>query len=272
MVEVDDLIILGRAVPVLLKDRRRTICTAGYSEQFGFLRVYPTYYTDNLRRWDIVSIKIGIDRRNSREESWKRDSSSKFEVIDSIKNNRKGKEELLESIYEDICTKDLNENKRSLAIIKPEILKVEFAEAGTTADRGAVAQTLLDFMAQEPVKKRAPLRVKRDFQYIPYISYRCGTACKTKSPHHQQVLEWGIYRWMEKNPDNVEQVWENLRITDEDYYKYFFIGNLRDRRTTWLIISILRGKKGRGLKITREKKVIYTKKELISEKAQRTLI
>ena len=266
MLEIDDLVILGRAVPVLLKDNRRTICTAGYSEKFGLVRVYPTYYTDNLHQWDVVSIKAEIDKRDSRDESWERDRSTQFEVAGSISQDKKNKETLLQSICEDICTKDLNQEKVSLAVIKPEILNFEFIEPKNTDDKGVLAQTLLDFWENKIVEKISPVKVKSDFPNIPYIDFRCGSSCKVKNPHHQQVLEWGIYRWMENHPDNIDQVWDNLRLRNNDYYKYFLIGNLRDRRTTWLIISILRGKKNIDMKPSVKKKVRYRKNEILKDK------
>ncbi|NVM29063.1 MAG: hypothetical protein HWN65_09475 [Candidatus Helarchaeota archaeon] len=99
--DIDDFILLGRAIPVLLKDRRITICAAGFSEKLGLIRIYPTSWKDPIHRWDILSVKVISDRKDSREESWKREKSSKLEVIGSLSNKKREKEELLESIYEE---------------------------------------------------------------------------------------------------------------------------------------------------------------------------
>ena len=119
---IDDLIILGRAVPVLLKDQRKTICTTGYSHKLGFVRVYPTYYFDDIHVWDIVSIEVRKDGR----ESYKKVPNANFTMIKTIKRDARGKETLLESIYQECCTKDLNVKRRSLAIIKPQIDRCYF--------------------------------------------------------------------------------------------------------------------------------------------------
>lgn len=258
---IKDLIILGRAVPVLLTDQRKTICTAGYSHELGFVRIYPTFYYDDINRWDIVSIEVKKETHDSRSESWKKLAVSKFKKIGTLKNDKKEKETLLESICQNKCTHDLNEEKRSLAIIKPQIVDCHFKEVSATEEGSLFVMSLMDFFAPSIKSKRKPLKVKSSFNVIPYIRYICGDNCKTQTPHNQQVLEWGGYQWIQKNPDKIDQVWENFRIFDKEWYKYFFIGNLRDQRTSWLIISILRGKKNEGIEKENGKILYQSKKE-----------
>ena len=257
---INDLIILGRAVPVLLKDQRMTICTAGYSNELGFVRVYPTYHFDNIHLWDKVSIEVKKTSADNRIESWKKVAGSRFKKIETLKNDKEAKETLLESIYQEVCTHDLNEERRSLAIIKPQIMNCFFKKVDGDTDDGLVTMSLMDFFTPKGTLKRKPLRVKSSFDVIPYIDYKCCDNCKTKKPHSQQVLEWGGYMWIQKNPDNKDQLWDNFRIADEEWYKYFFIGNMRDKRTSWLIISILRGKKNEGIR-KEEGKILYQSEE-----------
>ena len=145
-----------------------------------------------------------------------------------------------------------------------------FKELTDTEDGELDTMSLMEFFSPTiEKKKRKPLQVKSNFNVIPYIRYKCSDNCKTQKPHNQQVLEWGGYQWMQKHPDNIDQVWQNFRISDEEWYKYFFIGNLRDQRTSWLIISILRGKKNEGI-VKENGKILYqSKKE--SKKKQKKL-
>ena len=83
------------------------------------------------------------------------------------------------------------------------------------------------------------------------------------------MLEWGGYQWIQKNPKKINQLWKNYRIFDEEWYKYFFIGNLRDQRTSWLIISILRGKKNEDIE-KEDGKILY-KTSKIKSAGQTTL-
>jgi hypothetical protein len=266
---IEDLVILGRAVPVLLPDQRKTICTAGYSHELGFVRIYPTFYYDDIHLWDIVSINVKKESRDSRSESWKKLTGSEFKKIGSLKDDKKGKETLLESICQNMCTHDLNEEKRSLAVIKPEIVECHFKEISDTEDGELVTMSLVEFFSPPVKKKRKPLQVKSNFNVIPYVRYNCSENCRTQKPHNQQILEWGAYKWIQKNPDNIDQVWRNFHLSDDEWYKYFFIGNLRDQRTSWLIISILRGKKNDGIE-KENGKILYQSNEE-NKKKQKTL-
>ena len=134
---IDDLIILGRAVPSELRDHRRTICTAGYSLSKGFIRIYPTSYDSPLMRWNIVKVEVErpvTPRFNGRPESWKIVGSreewkyikDKIEVVDEFP--REEWPNLLPSLV-DGCVCDIEDADRSLGIIKPkEILDTYFED------------------------------------------------------------------------------------------------------------------------------------------------
>ena len=81
-------------------------------------------------------------------------------------------------------------------------------------------------------------KTKKNFLLQPRIKYNCIGACTTN--HDQQLLEWGVYEWMRKHPENVEQVWENLQFFSEKHSIYFFVGNQVHRRNAFMVISVLR--------------------------------
>ena len=60
----------------------------------------------------------------------------------------------------------------------------------------------------------------------------------------QQVLEWGVYEWLRKNPDKKDQVWENLRLNSDKHVIYLLVGNQFLHRNSFMIISVLRMLKG----------------------------
>jgi hypothetical protein len=132
----------------------------------------------------------------------------------------------------DSCVNVLNEQKRSLGIIKPDkILNTYFAE-------NAAYEKLFQ-MGLPGMTELGSVKVKRDFRYEPRVQYRCPD-CQTQQGYHdQQVLEWGFYEWFRKEPDKKEQVWENAgfnRHTDI----YLFVGNQAAHRSSFIIISVLR--------------------------------
>lgn len=238
---IDDLVILGRAVPEQIKNGRVTVCTAGYSEKLGFVRIFPTKTIMPLNRWNIVKVPVERDPRDSRLESWKiRGSkrewdrlSEKIQVIGRL--HPRNRLNLVANLV-DNCVKDINEAKRSLGIIKPNIEKCYFCPEEN------FDPTLQETLFGVPLPS-----IKKQYREFPKIQYRCSD-CKTKKHHDQTVLEWGFYEWMRKNPEKHEQVWENAQIFSPEHDQFFFVGNMRDRRTAFLIISILRLRKGVVLK------------------------
>ncbi|CEA12794.1 hypothetical protein [Methanobacterium formicicum] len=233
---IDDLIILGRACPEKIRDGRITVCTAGYSETSGFIRVYPTHLYMPWHQWDIVSVPVEQNPYDNRTESWKIKGSkhewdSLHKKIDIVGNfKEKHRLDFLHNLV-DGCVKGINDDKRSLGIIKPTINNVFFAE-----QKNYDSTTQIDLSGLEQTK------VKDQYPNQPRIKYNCSD-CKATNNHDQQVLEWGFYEWMRKNPGNIEQVWDNARISDSEYEKFFFIGNHFRYRSSFFIISVLRVKK-----------------------------
>ncbi len=238
---IDDLVILGRAIPEEISDHRQTICAAGFSSEIGLVRLYPTRWDSPLNRWNIVRVPVERPRRpihDSRKESWKiQGSRSQWdklsEKIEHIGTLRKKPDRirLVKSLIFS-CVSQLNTNEMSLGVIKPEILDYYYIE---NPRKKTVRQQSLDNTFR--------LMVKDDFDYIPKIKYRCSE-CISKGPHDQQLLEWGFYEGMRKNPDSVEKVWDNVAFTDQDNWDfYFLVGDLWQYPGSFNVISILRFKK-----------------------------
>ena len=231
---IDDLIILGRACPEPLKDGRITVCLGGYSHKLGFVRIYPTKTDMPWNRWDIVSVEVEKDSRDTRAESWKiagskRDWDNLTKKVKVVGHYDRSNWTNLVSNLADECVHDINAEKRSLGIVKPTIIKRYFAH---NPHYGQLFQPLLPGFAETT-------SVKRDFEYEPRVKYQCSN-CKIKNPHDQQILEWGFYEWIRKYPDLREQVWENAKFNSNDHDLYFFVGNQLRYRTSFLVISVLR--------------------------------
>ena len=240
---MDDLIVLGEAVPDELKDGRKVVCTACYSPKHGLVRIYPISTKIRMRRWDRMSILLEKNPRDTRVESWKVQGSKpdwdKLGQNISSQGQLKRRERirLLRKLYNDFgagCIEDLNDAKRSLAIIKPNILK------GWMADR---SDGEYDPTVQITLDSNIPFLTIRNYPKQPRVQYKCSN-CRTKNPHNQQILEWGVYEWMRKNPENMEKGIENLRLTDTKYDIYFLVGNMAAHRNAFMVISVFRFKRG----------------------------
>ncbi len=230
---IDDLVILGRSSPDKLSDNRVSVCAAGYSRTVGFVRLYPTKMDSPLKVWNIVTVPVERNPQDSRAESWKihgsksewEHLSDKIEVVGELR----GKDRLL--LLNPIvskCVKDLGDQGRSLGIIMPSSRKCYFK---LRDDFDPAIQMTLFGETSTPNK--------HGYRLQPRATYRCQE-CRQSQGHDQQILEWGVYEWMRKNPGKEEQVWENLFWREKQQEILFLVGNQARRPSSFMVISILR--------------------------------
>lgn len=235
---INDLIILGRAVPEFLKDGRVTVCLGGYSPTYGYVRIYPTSYKSPIKRWDIVSVEVGKDTRDTRKESYKivgsnSDYDNLHKKIICLGSFHKKNRPILISELATNCVSEINKARNSLGLVKPKIYANYFRHNKKSDEP---YNLVMPFIAES-------VSTKRDFEYEPRVEYKCLPDCFASNLHKQQVLEWGFYRWMEKNPDKIDQAWDNVGLNKNNYDVYFFVGNQARYRNSFMVISILRFKK-----------------------------
>jgi hypothetical protein len=234
---IDDLIVLGRAVPERLKDGRATVCLGGFSPSKGFIRIYPTRLRMNVSRWDIIRVKVERNRQDTRAESWKivgsnRDWDRLYEKVEKVgRVSSAWKRRQIVTSNLTGCVNDLNSSQLSLGIIRPKVIKLYF---GKNPQYGKPLQIPLPTMDAEDWA-----RIKHDYELEPRIKYQCPACKAAQGFHDQKILEWGFYEWMRKNPDNYEQVFENARFYSPKHEVYLFVGNQAHRRTSYLVISTL---------------------------------
>ncbi len=235
---LDDLVILGRACPEPMKDGQVTVCLAGWSEKQGFIRLYPTRYDMPCKQWDIIRVEVERNERDSRHESWKivgskqewETLSEKIEILGKLED-RIARRNLIGNLRDTSVTY-INDQKRSLGIIKPNVLKTYFVENTKyleTWQAGLPGFTEFD-----------EVQVKRDFPYEPRTTYTCPEGENPDKKHDQQILEWGFYEWFRKNPEQKEQVWQNAGFSDPKRDIYYLVGNQAAHRTSFMVISVLR--------------------------------
>ncbi|MCA2003696.1 MAG: hypothetical protein LDL06_02900 [Candidatus Nitrosotenuis sp.] len=236
---IDDLIVLGNAVPDEISDNRKTVCTAGYSPKYGLIRVYPVPPNASMKRWHVVEVPLERNPHDTRDESWKIQGSKaewdklKFKVIDHEQLNRQQRIDLLNELHRKFgvgCVQDLNDQKLSLGFIKPT--EFEYRLEKRKQQEKGIQTTLFS---------KEPFLTVHNYDVQPRMRYRCS-GCKSKNPHDQQILEWGVYEWIRKNPNNMEQVWDNLHIGESGYDTSFLVGNMFLHRSSFMIISIFRHK------------------------------
>lgn len=239
-ITMDDLVVLGNAAPDEISDSRRTVCTAGYSPKHGLVRIYPVPPQAKMHRWNVVSMPLERNPQDTRAESWKVQGSKaewsrlgeKIQVIGKL--TRPKQIDLLSRMYKEFgvnCVQDLNDRRCSLGIVKPNIIKSWMADR---KNYNPSVQSTLD--------SDALFLTIHNYQKQPRIQYTCSS-CRSTNPHDQQLLEWGIYEWMRKNPANQEQGLANMRIANPNFDKYFLVGNAAQHRNSFMVISVFRFKR-----------------------------
>ena len=129
------------------------------------------------------------------------------------------------------CIQDLNDEQLSLGLVKPTLLE------GYMKDREKVEDTI-----QMTLDSAIEFLTIKNYQKQPRVRYRCA-GCKSTNTHDQQILEWGVYEYMRRNPDQPsEKCLEGLRLTDASYEKYFLVGNLAKHRNSFVVVSVFRSK------------------------------
>jgi hypothetical protein len=160
---IKDLIILGRACPEPLSDGRVTVCMAGWSETLGFTRIYPTRTNMPWKRWDVVEVEVEQNERDNRVESWKIAGSKeewdklaeKVKIVSRINSNNE-RRNLVANLTDD-CVNIINDQKRSLGIIKPDqIFNTYFSD---NPDYGELFQ-----MGLPGLTELDTIQTKRDFR------------------------------------------------------------------------------------------------------------
>lgn len=236
---IDDLIVLGRSHPEPIRDGRHTVCLGGYSPTHGYVRLYPTRMRmGELKRWNIVSVPVEWDAEDNRDESYKiagsrEDWDSLHEKIEKVGELNYGERyKLMQELATD-CRERLNNNKQSLGLVTPKEIRDAYLDPTETE----TIQT--DLTGNKLIGKN-------EFDHKLYVDYECVN-CTQKTGHSQHVIEWGVYQYW-KNYDDPEGVIDALHLKDDDYEKFFFLGNLRHQRTAYVIISITRFKKDKLLR------------------------
>jgi hypothetical protein len=234
---INDLIVLGRAGPEFIKDGRHTVCLGGWSQSKGFVRLYPTHLYSDAQRWNIIKVPVEQDEGHDwRDESWKivgskADWDTLYEKVEEVDRLERGDAiELMREIPK-TCPNKLNEDKKSLGVVEPEEIHDAYLEP--VEDQEPVQ---VDMQGHE-------LKSKRSYPHKLYIEYTCKE-CAAKGKHRQHCIEWGIFRFWDKNPDAPpDLVIDNLQLLNDDWKKYFFVGNQQNRPNSFIVISVIRWKK-----------------------------
>jgi hypothetical protein len=231
-----DLVVLGRAAPEEMGDGRQTVCTGAWSPDEGFIRLYPIDPEANLfSRWDVIDAEVERNPKDARHESWKikgRKQNQKEKVEIKGTYPREKRATLLHNL-EDECVNVINDERRSLGIVKPEDIDELVFEEWDDDDAGHVQAKLLEELDGNKPDNRD------EFEYNIKLRYTCPSCQTSQGFHNQTLLEWGAYMGLKNNPHNPSKLEENYRLRDDDYDHWLFVGNLNRHKQSFIVISII---------------------------------
>jgi hypothetical protein len=200
---------------------------AGYSPELRqFMRVYPTDVLSGIKAREILSLELVRNCKDSRSESW----TLKTRDMDSVKKSdecvsKTELEKILESNLSE-SIQDLNENKKSLGVIKPKDFRIIIKSRESVQD--PMQKLLFDDFEKEDSFKTAT-----DYYLSPYIVIDefDGQKCF-------QLREWGCYELIRKNDRiSASDIKKALHI-HENTDVYFVVGNINQHRKIWIVIKV----------------------------------
>jgi len=252
MPKLSNLVVLGQGAPNQLRDGRQATCICAWSlEKKHFVRIYPVPL-GWLRRWDVFDVVVEKNPSDSRESTWKiKNSKEDWKTLGKwikkrkLKYPKKEQRKLIEAIPKTTIN-ELRENGNSFGLIKPIIKAFELDKRREKTQQ----QTTLTKFDDDKILDEGNYVIvnQKDYKYKPYVIYECKTngeteSRKNKKPYRQQITEWGCYEFMRKNPGQEEKIKDNLRLFDDDWEKYFLVGNIHKSTKTYIIIDVIRFKK-----------------------------
>lgn len=231
---IEDIVILGRAAPEELSDGRRTACTGAWSENRGFIRLYPIRpeLNDLFHRWDVVDVDVEENPQDTRDESWKlkENRGDQTSCVTHTGKYPRNKRATLLSNLEDDCVRDINEAGRSLGIVRPETKpKLQFREWG---DEDTFQSRLFEEEWRPDVRDQ--------FEHEIRVEFTCSN-CRTKQGYHNKtLLEWGAYLGKRKHDVQIEEELEAYYdLDDDDYNHWVFVGNQHARPSSFIAINLI---------------------------------
>jgi hypothetical protein len=246
------ILIATKTYPSISRKYRETVCTAGVilddeEKPLKWVRIYPIRFRQldfdrRYPRWSIISAKIERNDKDYRLESFRIDDES-IEVlkkIDTSNNWSERKKLILPLKFRSI--RDIQNQDKSLGIIKPRNIKKYFCKA-TTREWSPKQQAVIDQLDLfEPPK---------ELEKIPY-QFGYNFIDEDGDAHRYTISDWEIqelYRKcrdksqgltsLAKEKDAIEKVRQKLEIDFLDNKDlYFIVGNLKNHKKTFMIIGL----------------------------------
>jgi hypothetical protein len=234
---LEDFVMLGTTVPEPNKtDGRVFVCSAGVSAEVRrLIRIYPLARRNAPRRWGMYKVAIERNPRDSREESFAVQADRRPGAHEWINHEfeqvqakiPEGSRSSLLSRYVVDSIQEANSKRLSLAIVQPDVMEIAFDGNPASAEEPELVLFDTGEEVQESVAQR--------FALMPRIRFRDEGGW-----HNLMLRDWGAFELQRKQ--GAEYFRNNLAgALHLRPSSSLLVGNMRDQRTAWLVISVLNG-------------------------------
>lgn len=228
-----NFVCLGQTVPERSKKYGLRVCTAGVDmDTFQLVRIYPlgVRKDEHFKRWTFYhDLPVRRNPKDNRDESWRLNIP-----IDVLKNvtksnvSKKSRSGILTSLLTSETVSQLNQLRKSLAIVQMNDCK------GYFVDKGKNFVNVRQFCLFPEIEVDDTFG-KSSFSLLPRLKWK-----DWKGKQHDYMLNsWDAYMHQVHLGEKYgkDDLWRSLRI-DKNIPKIGLIGNMNTIRTAWLIITV----------------------------------
>lgn len=228
-----DYTLVIQTVPELSKKNECVYtCTVGYSQQLGWIRVYPMPYTAGLKRWDTYKLKVEKNNQDSRAESWKLCGYSKHDQwknwhddVQFLRRIKESEKQYLKNLMIKQCSPAisvLNNKRLSIGFIKTPSVKARWDVNETYYNPNQLS--LFEDVQEQTVSSYT----KKSQQFYSRIHFR-----DEDGSHDLLLNNWQYYEYQRKFGHNTE-AFRNINNGSE---QLLILGNLFQYRSTWIVLE-----------------------------------
>lgn len=230
-----EYILLAKSIPEY--DKRTDgvyTCSLGYSPTLNkMIRVYPLPMV-GMKKWGRYVIEVEKNKRDSREESWKLSSYTRFEKFVGFENdllylgqcNKNALHKILSSIVSPSIS-NLNENRQSIGVISSIVVNPYWDTNKRFINTRQIGMfedvEIADFTKYTKETKLKEARIK----------FKDGDGS-----HDLQLNEWQYYEYQRKFKADKGA----FRYIVKYDYKLLLLGNMLQYRNNWMVLSVFENK------------------------------
>lgn len=207
-------------------------CTVGYSQQLGWIRVYPMPYSKGLQRWNTYKIRVEKNKQDSRNESWKLCGYSKQEQWKNWNQDVQFYKRLNESQKNYLKQQMIKNTLPAISVMNKNRQSIGFIEVDKVRARWEVNESYFNpnqlLLFSDIEEESISQFTKANKQFHSRIKFM-----DLDGQHDLLLNNWQYYEYQRKFGHNPEA----FRNINNNKKQILMLGNLFQYRNTWLVLD-----------------------------------